>query len=1515
MARHMKTWGPKPPVAPKPRLLYEPEEKRFLHSRRSLHQCRSGGLILSEDDLDQENEPGGFRRGLEEQVLEDADQPQNGEDPGMELFYNLENNGTEEEGNVKEEEEKLSKPVSTEAADSEEGLKLCDIDCSIGLVDPMGTTDMECRLDIESESCGAGEALADTDGLLECDIASYHEAADHYSCETKNRKVPENLGTDEDYPPGEMHPAKIPNIELWYVKDGDKSSDHEECCPRCPSPCNQLTEENEDSFVNAHISRLPSLCEECSCNVLGAACNLCEHSEDMDNQHNSPTDGELVNAMYVPDNYQYSEGAEDIAGPNSASDTESTTEEVNDMDSEGENEGSSKNCTGKQSAVSEEQSTMNSITNPDDCYESHPNQDVIITNLFTENTPEGITLPQILEEKRTMDNCHNEDDDSLCQDEEDLHQIECVSSEDYVEIGDDDEDEIDTREKKAADINCNEKGTDACLEEGSIQSRYRLCSISVPVDMDMRITPELTDTLVFTNTAEVFGEDIDIEGHIVPYFEDTDREQDNISDEHVYEVAGLDTEGENFQAVDRKNIVTRSRSLSGKVPGCVPETVPEETGAEETGNEYCTVALAKSNHPGTDSQQHEKKRIIPSCKPQHFIFYPRSISVEGRDLTMSVYEDNISLGEQEKRKNNDNISLPFVMGSSGSFSQRNRLPSSGVSTPTSVVDIPPPFELAYITKKPITKSSPSLLIENDSTEKQKKKSSFKRFLMLKFRRKRENKVHLDVNVSSSRSSSESSHHGPVRLLDMDRRSVGSSPQPVSRFGKPQRSSDSPTTFLFYKDGRRKGGPKTFTNKRLSRVESFEDQSRPPFTPLPLMKPRSISFPNADTSDYENMPAISSDYENIQIPQRPTGVGMFAEFFDDPCRALSAANENDGYVDMSSFAGFESKTETPQQEPDRRGHTEPEAVCQVSTAQTDKAETEEDQGRTSEEEDGGAERSHDRQGDGRSRAFYIAKELVDSEKVHVNGLKLLQEDFRATVAAAMGADEEPVLQEEKLSEILGPLPEVYQLHCHILAELEDHLRQWEESQRIADVFLSRRAEFAIFTPYITQYDRRVALLDETCQSSPTFSSIVKQFESLAGGKLTLKHQLLQVVLRVLKYRMILTDYLNNLSPDSKEYEDTQAVLSIVSEAADRANDGLKHGENLLRLVHIEHSVTSQRDLLQPGRVFVKEGTLMKVSRKSRQPRHLFLMNDLLLYTFPQQDGKYRLKNTLPLTGMKVSKPILENVQNALKIEVTDISITLSSSSCGERDEWFHALSRTVESHGRGQGASRNPSSEAREKVRMSLGETAPTLVPVSHVMMCMNCASDFSLMLRRHHCHACGKIICRGCSRNKYPLKYLKDRMAKVCDRCYAELKKQGGAVDDVRGSASPRISRSSRPLSAVFQNIHPPNLWRSRKTTATFNQVTVEPEGSAIPGTTHCCKRSKRNWKRLWFLIKDKDKIATESLPLLGFTLKLPDTPEAGDTSSNIFQLYHKKALYCTITAEDSTVPRWINAIEEATVL
>lgn len=499
-------------------------------------------------------------------------------------------------------------------------------------------------------------------------------------------------------------------------------------------------------------------------------------------------------------------------------------------------------------------------------------------------------------------------DDSLCIKTEDFDQ--CVSSEDYVEIGDDDnEEELEKKHIKGKSAKERTAKRDQAIlnKRASCQPRLRLCNITVPADLDLGRTPELTNRVVFAHTTEAFEEDIEeLDCHIVPYYEDTDSE----SEEHIYEEAGFDSEGENFVTIDRKSIVTRSRSYSGKVPGYVPETVPEETGTEYQTHDYCAVDLDKTNEPLSHSTQPGANSLIPSMKSRRFLLYSRS--AEGPELSLtSPHEMSQTLKDDIRIKRKDDaLSLPCVITSSGSFSQRSLHSSSGVSTPTSLVDIPPPFELAYITKRPVTKSSPSLLIQHEPSDlHKKKKTSFKRFLALKFKRKSDSKSFSDGSVRSSRSSSESSHHGPSRIIELDRRSTSSSPQLPSHMVNPQqRPLDSPSAFIHHQR-------KAYT-RGVARVESFEERTQRAIMPLPLTKPRSISFPSADTSDYENIPAMSSDYENIQIPGRPTRSHTVTEFFEGTNRTTVPCNENDGYVDMNSFPGIDSKPQSSKADTER-----------------------------------------------------------------------------------------------------------------------------------------------------------------------------------------------------------------------------------------------------------------------------------------------------------------------------------------------------------------------------------------------------------------------------------------------------------------------------------------------------------------------------------------------------------------------------------------------------------------------
>ena len=43
------------------------------------------------------------------------------------------------------------------------------------------------------------------------------------------------------------------------------------------------------------------------------------------------------------------------------------------------------------------------------------------------------------------------------------------------------------------------------------------------------------------------------------------------------------------------------------------------------------------------------------------------------------------------------------------------------------------------------------------------------------------------------------------------------------------------------------------------------------------------------------------------------------------------------------------------------------------------------------------------------------------------------------------------------------------------------------------------------------------------------------------------------------------------------------------------------------------------------------------------------------------------------------------------------------------------------------------------------------------------------MKRRHHCRACGHVVCGNCSSQKAPLRYLRWESVRTCDTCFDQL--------------------------------------------------------------------------------------------------------------------------------------------------
>ncbi|XP_077373809.1 FYVE, RhoGEF and PH domain-containing protein 6-like [Festucalex cinctus] len=556
----------------------------------------------------------------------------------------------------------------------------------------------------------------------------------------------------------------------------------------------------------------------------------------------------------------------------------------------------------------------------------------------------------------------------------------------------------------------------------------------------------------------------------------------------------------------------------------------------------------------------------------------------------------------------------------------------------------------------------------------------------------------------------------------------------------------------------------------------------------------------------------------------------------------------------------------------------------------------------------AEESAMQSGPRKTKIHHIATEIMTSEKVFVDVLKLLHVDFRDAVAKASLQNGKAVIEDRLLNQILYYLPQLYELNQDLLRELQNRLDKWDENSQVADIFLKKGPYLKMYSTYIREFDKNAALLEEQSKKNAPFGAVVREFEaSPRCANLALKHFLLKPIQRIPQYQLLLRDYLKNLSKDSADYKDTQDALAIVREVANHANDIMKQGDNFQKLIQVQCSLNGHHEIVQPGRIFLKEGVLNKLSRKVMQPRMFFLFNDTLLYTTPVQSGQYKFNNMLSLTGMRVSRPSQEACQNEFLIESVERSFILSASSASERDEWLDAISTAISDYTKKKITF--ISGKSFEEVQPSngdgapLGTKAPIWIPDPRATMCMICTCEFTLTWRRHHCRACGKVVCQSCSSNKRSLEYLKNQLARVCDQCYVVLREQQ-SEEDLSAAAIPKTS-------FAFTRKH-------KRIPAALKEVSASTDNSSMSGYLQRFKGKKKG-KRLWFVIKDKvlytyaaseDVAALESQPLLGFVLKV-------DPSQKMqFKLYHKNTLYYNFKADDvQTAQRWINTFRESAVL
>ncbi|XP_060779665.1 FYVE, RhoGEF and PH domain-containing protein 4a isoform X2 [Neoarius graeffei] len=540
------------------------------------------------------------------------------------------------------------------------------------------------------------------------------------------------------------------------------------------------------------------------------------------------------------------------------------------------------------------------------------------------------------------------------------------------------------------------------------------------------------------------------------------------------------------------------------------------------------------------------------------------------------------------------------------------------------------------------------------------------------------------------------------------------------------------------------------------------------------------------------------------------------------------------------------------------------------------------------DDGGTEHKETN----KQKLYKIANELLQTEKAYVARLNLLQV-FCDKLMEEAGKGTFPL---EVVKNIFSNISSINTFHSQfLLPDLEKRMGEWETTPRIGDILQKLTPFLKMYAEYVKNFDNAMELLKQWTDRSPQFKAIVQDIQKQeVCGCLTLQHHMLEPVQRVPRYEMLLKDYLKKLPQDHMDQRDAEKSLEIIATAATHSNTAIRKSENLKKLLEIYEMLGEEEDIVNASNEFIKEGHILKLAARntSAMDRYLFLFNNMLLYCVPKFSlvgQKFTVRTRIGIDGMTVAETYNEDYPHTFQVSGKERTLELQASSGQDKEDWIKAFQETIDIFHQKNETFKMATKEVEEVSITDLGKRAPRWIRDNEVTMCMKCREPFNaLTRRRHHCRACGYVVCWKCSDNKAPLEYDGNKMNKVCRDCFSILK---GHTDSEE---------------------------KEGKKKGILEIEAAQFSGSSIMcGFLQYCDKNKP-WQKVWCVIPQKEALvlylygapqdvkAQSTIPLLGYSVddasRLTDPPAS-------FRLSQSKSVHSFAAESEELKQRWLKVI------
>ncbi|XP_039622491.1 FERM, ARHGEF and pleckstrin domain-containing protein 2 isoform X1 [Polypterus senegalus] len=491
-----------------------------------------------------------------------------------------------------------------------------------------------------------------------------------------------------------------------------------------------------------------------------------------------------------------------------------------------------------------------------------------------------------------------------------------------------------------------------------------------------------------------------------------------------------------------------------------------------------------------------------------------------------------------------------------------------------------------------------------------------------------------------------------------------------------------------------------------------------------------------------------------------------------------------------------------------------------------------------------------------KAYFIAKEILTTERTYLKDLEVITVWFRSAVI------KENAMPEGLMTLLFSNIDPIYEFHRGFLKEIDQRLALWEgrsnahvkgDYQRIGDVMLrNMNALKQEFTSYLQKHDEVLTELEKATKRLKKLETVYKEFELQKVCYLPLNTFLLKPIQRLMHYKLILDRLCNHYAPDHRDYNDCKDALNVVAEMATQLQSSLIRLENFQKLTELQRDLIGIENLTAPGREFIREGCLYKLTKKGLQQRMFFLFSDMLLYTSKgvTATNQFKVHGQLPLHGMLVEEAENEwSVPHCFTIYSAQRTIVVAASSKVEMGKWIEDLNIAIE-------------------------------------------------MVKKSHEKS--ELCLDSCP---------KDRSNRSSDEVSLEQESE----DDTHSSRS-SLDKQTHHRANTTMHV----CWH-RNTSVSMSDHSLAVENQ-LSGYLLRKFKNSNGWQKLWVVFTNfclffykthQDDFPLASLPLLGYTVSTP-TETDSIHKEYVFKLQFKSHVYFFRAESEYTFERWMEVIKSA---